>query len=345
MSFKFPYFVKNSILFCYLKCLDAIFFKRANAVSFDQAKNILIGNIAHLGDVVITFDCIATIKHACPKAKLYFISSSASCSLLKGLRNLDGIVIFDHIKHQRNRSLLKKVFYHITSFFEAISLIKGYGIDLYIETYPFYSNGVFLSYFAGVASIIGYGTGGGLSILDKSFPIFPDSPLKLQNYQWLKEFGLIRKKQPYPFKSTILLPENFVLIHLEAGTEKKTVSISEIKPLLDSFLGPFVFTGTSPSLKKEIDEFKDGKKVINLIGRCDLSDLIQVVQRAKKVISVDTVVYHLAEHFSIPLLLVKKERINENLFDPLCPSTRVIFIKEGQPKDVDFEIAAQFFSQ
>ncbi len=324
--------------------MDGIFLKKIKEISLSHAKCILIGNIAHLGDVALTLECITSIKHAYPSAKLYFLSSSTSLPLLSGIEELDGVIVFDHFKHQRNRSFWKKIYNHITTFIKAWGLINKYRVELYIETYPFYGNGLFLSACSSAPFRIGYGTGGGLSILTKSFPITIDTPLKLQNRAQLKELGIACQKGGYQYKKALSLPENFVLIHLEASSETKSVSCQQIKPLLSSILGPLVFTGTSKALKDEIDRDVMLESVINLVGRCELTDLVQIIQRAQKVMCVDTVIFHLAEHFSIPVLLLKKEKLPYSLFDPSSASTQVIFIKEGEMKDADLQIASHFFS-
>ena len=343
MSCEFPYFVKNPLLFWYLKVCDALIYKKPKRGSLTGAKNLLIGNIAHLGDVALTLECIASIQSAYPQSKLYFLSSSVGGTLLNVFQDLNRIIVFDHFKHQRNRSFWKKGFYHITSFIKAISLIKDYAIDLYIETYPFYPNGLFLSACANIPFRMGYGTGGCISLLTKKLHIQSDIPLKLQNQAHLKKFGIPLKKQDYANKKWLELPENFVLVHLEASSKKKSCCYQEIKPLLSAYLGPSVFTGTSASLKEEIDKYGVQERVINLVGKCQLDELVEVLRRAAKVVCVDTVVLHLAEYFSIPTLLLKKERIEQNLFDPSCPSTQVVIIEEGAIKDAAIQTASQVF--
>ena len=108
------YLARNPCLYLYLKVLDAFFsfikvFKKTSAFELSP-KKILIIQLAHKGDVIMTTSILPIIKKAYPMATVGMLIGSWSKEVVQEHPLVDILHILDHPKLNRSdKSLIKKI--------------------------------------------------------------------------------------------------------------------------------------------------------------------------------------------------------------------------------------------
>ena len=141
----------NKYLSFFLKIIDFLtlpFFKK-NKINLEDVKpkKILLCNIAHLGDVVLSTSILPVLKNRFPDIKISFLCASWSQDILKNHHMIENIYCFDHWKLNRSKiSFFKKIKRHLQTQKKAIKQIKKEKFCLAIDLrYHFPNSTFFLS--------------------------------------------------------------------------------------------------------------------------------------------------------------------------------------------------------
>ncbi len=323
------YLVQNFWLYFFLKLADCFFhlFKRNKYLPPISPKKILISHLGHLGDLVIATSVLPLLKRAFPHAKLGFLASSWSKAVIENHPFIDKLHLLDHWKLNRSKSSLgKKVYQYFKSFFSSYQEIRKEGYDAAIDLYFYYPNSILLLSLARIPRRIGYTSSGFGSLLTDAIDwTFQEQYVSEYYKPLLKKIGVeerfIQNMKPFlrvpsEEKQEALLQKlsktaqekGYWILHMGASADKKEWPLEKWKGLAKKISGEgffIVFTGHGEEEKKRIDQVKEGlANVQSLCNELSWDELVLLIQKATILISVDTVVTHIAFAFGVPTLIL-----------------------------------------
>lgn len=317
------YLVKNPVLYFYLKFIDfitsyfKIFSKKNNEIK--DPKKIIISNIAHLGDALVATSILPVIKQKFPNSQIGFVCSSTSKELLKDIKLIDDIYIVDHSKLNRfNFSFLKKIIIYLQTKSKALHEIKAKKYDVAIDLYSYFPNSIYFFWKAKIPVRIGYTSAGFKNFLTHELDWkCQEKHISEYHFDLLKYLGFTKDdrkflKMQIPFFSTstdkVTLPKDFILIHVGAGDSKKMWSLDKWIDLTNKMTEcckNLVFTGKGFLENQQISQLIDGKKnCTNLCDKLSLSEMFEVISKAKVVICIDSLVLHISSALNIKTIVL-----------------------------------------
>ncbi|HEU64887.1 MAG TPA: lipopolysaccharide heptosyltransferase family protein [Chlamydiae bacterium] len=295
---KGKYLVKNPLLYTFLKSVDFFslknfkilkilkleFFKSKITLKNEKIelekllkkpKKILLSNIAHLGDVLISLKAATILKEKYPKAKIGFVCSSVSRQIIEKFSLIDKIFVVDHWKINREEiSNFKKIRKYLGSRKKIITEIKKEKYDVAIDLHYNFPNSIYLFYKSKIPIRIGYSSAGFENYLthsqiwenrnqhvfsyhldllkflnvdsnNKDLNIEPKL-VKISNDIFTKEFVNRYKDQNQKSLEKFDLPNHYIIFHIGAGSLKKMWDINKWQELTKKLLEmgkKIVFTG------------------------------------------------------------------------------------------------------
>jgi len=324
----------NKLLSFLLSIIDffiPIFFKKYNLHLADvnslmvgrlHPNKILISNIAHLGDVILSTSILKVLKSEYPNSKIYFLCGSWSSDILKDHPLIDEIFTFDHFKLNRsNVSFFRKLLIHFKTEKRAIDQIRKANISIGIDLRLHFPNSSSLLYKGQIPLRFGYSSGGFSRLFTSSLDYKQNNQHITKDYIDLLNIFLKNKIQddqlpPYMYlKDSSLdqrgilnnIPEDYYIIHIGAGLNSKMLNLQKWKELKEILLSKkinLVFSGNGKIEAEIINELIfNNRACINLCNKLSFNEFLSVVKNAKKVICVDTSIIHIATSFDIPLVI------------------------------------------
>ncbi len=272
-------------------------------------KSILISNIAHLGDVVLSTAVLEPIKKTYPHVKIGFLVSSSSKQVIEGHPLIDHIHTFDHWKFRRGKS----------SRFKAIREIRKMKYDIAIDLYVYYPNAITLFWLAGIPIRIGYRSGGAGPLLthylDRSDKHILEYHFDLLKFLSIDTFG----KPSLPEKAFPIPKEEYIVVHMGDPTSPKSLPKEKWRELLKPYAGTqLVFTGYG---KRENHQDGEG---INLCNKISFQELVYLIKHCKLLLSIDSVPSHIAACFEKPCIIIFRETHTLEQWKPLNPNAEIL---------------------
>ncbi len=330
-----------SLFFCFYNVLLALpcFFQKKRSQSIhEESPKILLCCFASLGDVLLASYSISPLKKRWPKARIGFLCSPISASMLQIVKDVDFIHTIPYwMKKQSKLKNLFSLFYHSLFIYPQIAKeIQGIKYDLSIELHPFFPNTIPIAKRARIPRRIGFGSGGYDILLTD--PV--DLPEKREYLPFLyrKLLAVLESDLDSP-KASLEIPfsqkianeikgRSFILLQMGTSDCRKewapeywhAVAIELVR--LGFFL---VFTGKGAH---DIDLWNKARLEglgVNLIDALDLAEFAFLLRQAKAVISVDSFPVHLAAILQVPFvaLYLYSESIEFWLPEDACGSLLV----------------------
>jgi len=316
----------------YLHIIDfftQIFLKKKKAqINFKNIKKILISNIAHFGDIIISTSILPILKEKYPKAKISFLCGSWNREFLENHHLIDKVFCFDHRKLNRSKIFfLKKLIKHISKKKEAIKKIADENFCLAIDLHYYYPNSIPFLHKAKINTILGYSSAGYKSYL--TFPLqwmytschVSQYHINLINLlpKILVTDSQLRACLPKTFDSgneiinKMLLDDYFVL-HMGAGIKKREWAIDKWQQIKETLLEQnvkIIFTGANSHENHRINQvIDDSKNCENLCDKLNMNDLFIIIKNAKMVVTHDTSILHIATAYDVPMVIIDKSASN-----------------------------------
>ncbi len=305
------YLVKNPIAVKILSIIDAVLPDCQKAEAISPPSSILISNIAHIGDAVITTSIIRMLQDACPQIKIGVLCGSWSADVFKH----HGVVVHtvDHWKLNRSEiSFWEKYQKYRKSSNAALKQIREQKYDAAIDLYPYFPNSIPLLMQAKIPVRIGYESGGFGPLLTHRLPTVDFLKGAAENFAFL-----VRKFLPFSFDSFSPRPDlptkevkkqDYLVLHMGTGYALKEWPEENWKELaiaLDQRGEKIVFTGRGKREKERILRVMEGLAgAVDLCDQLDWEGLVMTMKGAKGLISVDSVSGHIASAFEIPSVIL-----------------------------------------
>lgn len=310
-------------------------------------RKILLANLAHLGDVVVTTAMLAACKELWPQAEMGMLVGSWSLSIIQDHPLVQNVHQADHWKlNPASISFTEKIKQHLQTVTSALAEIKRQQYDLAIDIYPFFPNAIFWLWKAGIPYRAGWTTGGFGRLLTHPLKKIDRTKGIDDNYRDL--LSLISGKRvqvkmqsqlPVVLESTTakiarILPKSFqgnsyLVFHM--GTKELTKrwleerwKILAQKCVEKGFF--IVFTGLGKEEAYRIDAVMNQlPNVFNAANRLSWQDFVAVIQGARHVVSVDSSAVHVAAAYSIPTTVVFAGINSPAFCRPLNPNVNLLF--------------------
>lgn len=328
-----PYFMQNKLAIRVLRLIDILlpFFLRSKQGPIEIPKKILLSHPAHLGDVILMTALLKPLKENYPHIKIGVVVGSHSKQVVEGHPDIDWIHVVDHPKlnrHPKNRLLT-----YLKTRKQALREIKNVGYDISVDCNFHFPNLAPLFWRAKIKTRLGFVTAGFSPFLthakpsentNQSVAYFFLSLLKqIPNFLWDKPLkSSLPEVKPFPQK-------NYVVIHMGASNPIKQWPLSKWKALIASYAHEkLIFTGTG---HKENDAIESVRRVTdtNLCDKLSWQELVALIKYAKKVITVDTSVSHIAAAFDIPSVVLLSGIYPSSYWAPL--STKALCLTHTTP--------------
>src|SRR3989304_8631354 len=81
-----------------------------------DVRKILVSRIDHLGDVFIASSILPHLKKAFPRASIHFMAGEWARGYLRSNPHIDSLLVYNSMKLNRNKGLLKNALSAITGF-------------------------------------------------------------------------------------------------------------------------------------------------------------------------------------------------------------------------------------
>ncbi|MFA5512301.1 MAG: glycosyltransferase family 9 protein [Candidatus Kapaibacterium sp.] len=270
-------------------------------------KNIAVFHTAFIGDVVLSLPFIQEIKNNNHSAKITFITTPAAKVITQVCDAIDESVVFD--KRNAHKGLYgAKVF---------SNFLNEYGFDLYICLHKYFRSSLISSMIKNSYKI-GFNDAVMPWIYDKKVKYHRNIHEIERILEFLKVFDI---KPKLSLKDVVISigdvdvdvvnkllasTNNYIVVSPGSVWETKRWTESAFISLIKLFHNAginVVLTG-SESEKNLCDRISKASDVLNLAGKTNLAQTIEVISRAKLIITNDSAPTHLAGLVNTPTITI-----------------------------------------
>jgi ADP-heptose:LPS heptosyltransferase len=319
------YLIKKKLPLALIQTIDQVLELFCHSTSsLGKIDKVLLCNWAHLGDVIISTGVIPPLRDAIKGVKIGFLCSSSSSCVLRGHPEITWIHEVDHWK--LNRTDQPKIKTYLKTRKSALKEIRQINYDAAIDLYPYFPNAIPLLWQTKIPIRIGYGSGGFGPLLTHCLP-WEEKNQPLIQYQ----FSLLQAlaKEADASKLQYSLPEStfpqelknldpYYLFHLGSGSSQKDWQENFWRETANAVGNKrIIFTGKGILEFERIERITEGiPYCLNLCNKLSWKQLCGVVQRAERVVTVDSAVAHLAETYNVPNFVIFVESHTMKLWKP-----------------------------
>src|SRR5262245_39691017 len=333
------YLVRNRVLNSVLRFIDGVLSLHPRpARPIAPPRRILVANIAHLGDVLLSTGVLAALRAAVPHAHLGLLAGSWSRVVLEGHQLVDALHHFDHALLNRGAgSRWEKLRRHLVTRRRAVAEIRAARYDLAIDLYPYFPNAIPLLWAAGVPARIGYTSGGFGRLL--THPV----PWSLREWHVTGYHAHLLDQVSIPTPATGFLPPvlpadqmplpeglpaTYIVLHAGAGANFKEWPVQQWRQLVQQLRSvgyQLVFTGNGERERQTCAAIMEGQSgCVNYCGRLSWRQFVGTVRRARLVIGVDSVAGHVASATGTPCVVLATGIPHPKHWVPCGPDVRVL---------------------
>ena len=333
-----PYRARNPRLVAMFRTLDLfghILPKWRRALPTDRPLRVLVANWGHLGDVITVLPLLKFIEQHPNVGELGILIGSWSRNALETSDIRARLHTIDHWALDRGgRSRLTKIRRYGSQAGSLVRELRGRRYDVSIDTFSTFPVTHGLTWGARIPLRIGFNSAGLGTLLTHPTSWLPiDVRLIDQQLRLLTPlFGPDTPKTlpaSYPGFQPVALPPSLglrgnghVILHMGSGDPTKEWVPEKwiwLARELRSQGFDVVATGT-PGVEAELAEnVATAAGINNLAGRLGWAEIVTLITRAAAVVTVDTVMGHLAACFEIPTVVLTNGRLRQSFWRPNHP--------------------------
>ncbi len=311
-----------------------------NAAPAAAPRRVLIANIAHLGDTLISTAILPMMKEAFPGAKIGFLAGSWSLPVLQSHPLIDWVHTMDHRRLNRSaEGSLAKLRRHLRTRRQALLEIRSRQYDVAVNLYS-KPNVIGLLWQAGIPVRIGYISGGLGPLLTHPFT-WRRSDRQVSAYHADLLEPLLQGKGgstnlryvlPMPSAEAMrsaaailagasLAPGAYVIVHMGTGEPKREWPREKWRALVETMTGEghaVVLTGSGEREARAAELVSHGvRNCLNVCDKLDWGTFIAIMGRAKLVLCVESLASHIASAAGVPCVAVWSGITDPAYFRPL----------------------------
>jgi ADP-heptose:LPS heptosyltransferase len=341
------YLVQNRVAILILRSIDLFFSlglflkhycpkKNETTTDVNSAKKILISNIAHMGDVVLSTAFLSEIKQQLPQCKIGVLLASWSQPVITELPWVEYVHVLDHWKLNRSSlSMPKKIWHYVKQRRRVIKEIRSQHYDISIDLYSYFPNAIPILWKARIPMRLGYTSGGFGPLLTHSLEWIDTTHSMIDDQlNLLQLLGIIVSKGKKPVLSPMpstAISKNYLVFHMGAGLDIKEWPETKWRTVLEHFtqMGYAVyFTGKGNEHKAAIQRVIQGvDRAVDFSDVLNWRDFVSVIREAKLLISVDSVSGHIASAFDVPTVSLFTGMNCLNKWKPVNPNALALIHK------------------
>lgn len=331
--------------------------KTDSSDSFGMAPKILLANWGALGDVVLSSGVIASIRAKFPGCKIGFLVAKKSKVVLETCPPVDWIHETDTwltTGHSFWKNGLNFLYFWLTQQRKLVKELSQIKYDMAVELRPFVPNIIPLLWNSGIPVRIGFSSSGNSRLLSQPVEWNSQEYLPYSYASLLKEMDIFlsKKDQILPkislSKPSALLSEApYFLFHLCSSDDRKELPLNFWRSLYlkcEQAGYKVYFTGMGKREKEIIDQVANDAQ-FNLSNKLDWQQLVQHIQCAQGIVSVDSVPIHLAAAFDVPCAAIFRNTNFSHLWKPNRTTTRIFEFKDNNICENVFETIKEWMSE
>jgi ADP-heptose:LPS heptosyltransferase len=303
-----------------------------------EGGNVVVAKVDHLGDLMQATPFLFELRRQAPEVQVVLLVGSWCEELAEILRRrgfAHEVVTYDAWPLNLKASWPKRLRRHLSTFRRALARVRDIAPVCYVDLRPFTPNSLLLARLASVPFRVGFGLRGLAYTLHREIAYRPDRPFGQLYLDALPALGLRAATyggpvlgpgtfDPTPRIAGLLPDEPFVVAHLGSRTQVREAPrarcLELLRPLCEDV--PIVAVGT----KEEADRYRwlgdalPARRLVNLMGRTSLPDLLAVVERSVGGIVSESFVSHVLLAFERPTLVLTTRRFADRASYPVgCP--------------------------
>ena len=278
-----------------------------------EAKNILVIQLAGLGDMVLATPALEGIRKLYPESRIFLLTNSRAVDIIKGSHDIDEIFISDNLK----------------DFLGLVKKLRLYHFDIVIDFYRLYSIKGAIKMFLLFLAIGGkFWVGRDTDSRGFFYHLKVKEELSDTKHEVEHKLDIIRALggdiNSIDFKVRYNKEDEFFIGNLleEKGIEKEDIFIgincTTVSPgrnwtlegyrelaeqLIKELPAKVAFCGNRLDYKIfDVSTFDSSAKIIDLVGRLTVGQLIAFIRRCNLFISPDSGPAHIAAALKIPLV-------------------------------------------
>lgn len=339
-----PYLARNPLVVGAMATGDVagmLLPRRRASLPHGRPLNILVANLAHLGDLLVMLPVLRRLRSWGRTAKLGAVVGSWGHGILELGEFVDDVHVVDHWRLNRsNIGLFAKVRRHAQTRKAAVAQMRASAYDVAIDAYAYFGNSADLLWSAGVPARIGF-TSGGAGTLYTHRVAFDARRSMLDNQMRLIETltgGAVLDEAAStgfavdPDAERLALGfGKFVVLHIGPGSSHKDWPAGqwiELGRILLTRGYQLVFTGAQGEKEHGLP-IRKALGGEDLLGKLTLRGLATLLGRAQGLVAIDTMVGHLAAPLQIPTVIIYPGITPPNFWRPAQPFVRPVTAQVG----------------
>lgn len=273
-------------------------------------KKILLCNIAHFGDLIISTTVLPVLKKQYPHCEIGFLTGSApGKAVLKDHPLVSRVHFFDHCYLHRANGKCKAALHHKITLARALKEIRETRYDMAIDLYSYFPNAIPLLAKAKIPIRIGYTTGGFSNLL--THPVawhFHDRYVGFAHLHLLETLGIATQEEsPLPCYHFKKKQGDHVVVHMGSGSPLKEWSVPrwiELIKQCEARGWKICLTGKGAREGELCAQVTAATHATNLCNQLDWAGFVSTVQEARLLIAVDSAAVHTAAAASTPTIVL-----------------------------------------
>lgn len=333
------YFLKNKKLLKLILIIDTfgdIIFKPRKIDFNFKPEKVIISNVGHLGDILLSLKTIDVIKNRNPDSKIYFLCSSWAYPLVKNHPLIEDIIIYDPFFLNSSDKFLLKFFKSLYFFIRAFLKIRKISPDIAFDLRASFPNTLMLLRLGGSKFIAGYGTVGFGFLCDKLIE-WKEGKHEIEHYldvlRCICDINKDEIKRAIDLsyltnniderilfeKIGIDMNEKFLIFHICSRDRRKMIDIKEWLKLFDYCSSKYkiVFTGTQDEFEYINKYFGSKYNALNVAGKLNLGELIFLIKKSFFIITLDSFVGQLVGVLNLNSIVIFSGGVDVKRFGPL----------------------------
>lgn len=312
------------------------------------SRRVLLCIGGHLGDAVIATAAIGRLADALPGTEIGVLMPSTSAVVLDGDPRITHRHVVDHWYFDRSSGgIVGKWSAWRRTRRRAIADLRAVGYDAAIDLYDYFPNSALLLWRAGIPVRIGFDAAG-FSALYTNALQWPSDERHTAERQLLLLRTLVPtivdRQAPItdlPGASRDVAARveallagnriaigNFTLVHPGAGSPEKEWPAARWRELVERLVTDgetVVLTGRGPRERDLVRSLMRGlPRSVDLCDQLEWAELVQLVRLARRVISLDTAIAHVAGAVGTPAATLWTSPSNPNHWRPLGHSSVIV---------------------
>jgi lipopolysaccharide heptosyltransferase II len=278
---------------------------------------IMVIRLDHLGDMICTLPFLKQLKKRVPEAHLTLLTTPAGRVLLRDVPEIDDWFVFDPAWFARDS---RRQQWPLRTMRDVSAILRRRSFDLSIDLRGDIRHHL-MALWSGIPFRAGYGQTGGEFLLNKTEPWIPDEHAIDKNLRFLNLFDVASlspedripeltwrtRAEDDAWLNAVVGRQPFRVYHIDAGAPSKRWPpdyFARLIAQMPAAEGKAVLVGQDTNLTQNFRSNVRDPRIVNLVGKTSLTQLVSLLQRARAVISGDSGPAHMAAALGTPVLVL-----------------------------------------